>query len=58
MVGGDVSRTGVAATYGVKWLDSRASLKVELRGFAEEGGTPDMTSQFGMERGKREGDGV
>ena len=23
MVGGDVSRTGVAATYGAKWLDSR-----------------------------------
>ena len=41
----------------MKWLDSRDSLKVKLRGFAE-GETPGMTSQFGMERGKREGDGV
>lgn len=37
----------------MKWLDSRASLKVELRAFAE-GEISGMTSQFGMERGKRE----
>lgn len=38
----------------MKQLDSRAVLKVELRGLAEEGEKPGKTSRLGLERGKRE----